>query len=317
MQKLVDKISAFLKDYWNIYAPPILSTLISWLTNWNVNQLQFWNQYFGNIISLMCLFTMLKFIFFPNKKKNGVEKIVTSQKIIKNSEIGKDVEGAVDETIVLIKTSVKGGKKIMEKVKNFFKWIWYYKEQLIGYLGDALYASFVIYVYIEDKFDWILNYLPQTDFWFWSVKIGYGVLSAIFLFYNVRNSSKWVGIGKTSTAKEYFARLTEKIVGDSTLSDKAKKKINDSLKTMNKTLKEANLSLEKYKVLYNKAVDEVNVFQELISNQLEYDNEGYQNALTNANKIKTDIDNTQATIDSLSAKIEHYNEVLNPKKETE
>lgn len=317
MHKIVEKISAFLKDYWNIYAPPILSTLISWLTNWNVNQMQFWNQYFGNIISLMCLFTMLKFIFFPNKKKNGVERIVTSQKIIKNSEIGKDVEGAVDETIILIQTSVKGGKKIMEKVKSFFKWIWYYKEQLIGYVGDLLYFAFVIYVYIEDKFSWILEYLPKTDFWFWATKIGFGVLSAIFLFFNIRNSSKWVGIGKNSTAREYIAKKTESLIGDSTLSDKAKKKINDSLKTMNKALKEANLSLDKYKTMYNKAVDEVNVFQELIANQLEYDNESYQNALANANKIKADIDNAQATIETLTTKIEHYNEVLNPKKEAE
>lgn len=314
MHKLVEKISAFLKNYWNIYAPPIISTIISWFTNWNANQLQVSNQYFGNIISLMCLLTMMKFIFFPNEKKNGVEKLVTSQKVIKNSEIGKDVEGAVDETIVLIQTSVKGGKRIMEKIKKFFKWTWTYKEQLIGLLGAIIYSVFVVYVYINDKFGWVFEYIPQTDFWFWAVRIGFGLLSTIFVFYSIRNQVKWCGVGTTAHAQEYLEKLTETIVGDNTLSDKAKKKISEALKTMNKSLKEANNLLEKYKVLYNKAVDEVNVFQELISNQLEYDNEGYQNAVNNVNEIRGEIESTQATIDSLSAKITHYNEVLNPKK---
>ena len=101
---------------------------------------------------------------------------------------------------------------------------------------------------------------------------------------------------------------------ESTLSDKAKKKISEALKTMNKSLKEAKTLLEKYKSLYNKAVDEVNVFQELISNQLEYDEASYQKAVANVSEIGKEIEVTQATIDSLSLKIEHYNDVLNSKK---
>ena len=79
MRKLIEKITTFFKEYWNIYTPFIISTIISWFTNWNANQLQVTNQYFGNIISLCCLLTMLKFLFFPNKDKKGIEKIVTSQ----------------------------------------------------------------------------------------------------------------------------------------------------------------------------------------------------------------------------------------------
>ena len=83
---------------------------------------------------------------------------------------------------------------------------------------------------------------------------------------------------------------------------------------MNKSLKEAKTLLDKYKTLYNKAVDEVNVFQELISNQLEYDEASYQKAVANVSEIGKEIEVTQATIDSLSLKIEHYNDVLNSKK---
>lgn len=314
MRKLIEKITTFFKEYWNIYTPFIISTIISWFTNWNANQLQVTNQYFGNIISLCCLLTMLKFLFFPNKDKKGIEKIVTSQKSVKNMEITSDIEKTLEETIDLVKTSVKGGKSFMNKIKQFFKWVWKYKEQLIGLTGTLIYAIFVVYVYVNDKFGWVFEIIPNTDFWNYAVRISFGILSAIFVFYVVRNQVKWCGLGSLEKAQEYLDSLAEKFTSESTLSDKAKKKISEALKTMNKSLKEAKTLLDKYKSLYNKAVDEVNVFQELISNQLEYDEAGYQRAVANVSEIGKEIEVTQATIDSLSLKIEHYNDVLNSKK---
>nr|DAR54935.1 MAG TPA: hypothetical protein [Caudoviricetes sp.] len=314
MKNIFEKIATFFKEYWNVYAPIIISTIFSWFTNWNANQMQILNQYFGTIITLCCMFTMLKFMFFPNKEKKGVEKLVSMQNSVKNMEMTTNVEEKVDETILLIQTSVKGGKKIMQKIKNFFKWCWTYKEQIIGLTGSLIYTIFVAYVYINDKFGWIFEIVPNTDFWFWAVRVGFGVLSAIFVFFGMRNQCIWGGVGSRERAEEYLANLSAKITSDTTLSTKAQKKISEALKTMNKTLKEANSLLEKYKASYNKVVDDINVFKELIDNQLEYDNDAYQSALTNASDLSNKISEIQATIDNLTTKIEHYNQVMHVNK---
>lgn len=313
MKNIIEKITTFLSKYWNLYAPPIISTIISCFTEWNASQMQIVNQYFGNIITLTCLFTMLKFIFFPNEKKNGFEKIATSQKYIKNMEIGKDVEGAVEETIELIETSVKGGKKIMEKVKKIFKWIISYKEQIIGLLGSVIYSIFVLYVYITDKFNWVFEYIPNTDFWNYAVRISFGLLSALFVFFSIRNQVKWVGVGSLEKAQEYLDSLSVSISEGNQLSDNAKKKISNALKIAKNHLKTYNTTLEEYKKLYNKAVEELNVFEEFKNNNLEYDEQEYQKATQNTDEIKTEIDKIQAIILSLNEKVEHYQKVLNNK----
>ena len=313
MRKLIEKITTFFKEYWNIYTPFIISTIISWFTNWNANQLQVTNQYFGNIISLCCLLTMLKFLFFPNKDKKGIEKIVTSQKSVKNMEITSDIEKTLEETIDLVKTSVKGGKSFMNKIKQFFKWVWKYKEQLIGLTGTLIYATFVVYVYVNDKFGWVFEIIPNTDFWNYAVRISFGILSAIFVFYAVRNQIKWVGVGSLEKAQEYLDSLSVSISEGNQLSDNAKKKISNALKIAKNHLKTYNTTLEEYKKLYNKAVEELNVFEEFKNNNLEYDEQEYQKVTQNTDEIKTEIDKIQAIILSLNEKVEHYQKVLNNK----
>lgn len=313
MRKLIEKITTFFKEYWNIYTPFIISTIISWFTNWNANQLQVTNQYFGNIISLCCLLTMLKFLFFPNKDKKGIEKIVTSQKSVKNMEITSDIEKTLEETIDLVKTSVKGGKSFMNKIKQFFKWVWKYKEQLIGLTGTLIYTIFVVYVYVNDKFGWVFEIIPNTDFWNYAVRISFGILSAIFVFYAVRNQIKWVGVGSLEKAQEYLDSLSVSISEGNQLSDNAKKKISNALKIAKNHLKTYNTTLEEYKKLYNKAVEELNVFEEFKNNNLEYDEQEYQKVTQNTDEIKAEIDKIQAIILSLNEKVEHYQKVLNNK----
>lgn len=309
-EKILNKISTFLKDYWNLYAPPIISTLIAWLVDWNAGQMQTINQYIGVTISLICVLTMFKFLIFPNKKKNIVEQAVSSQKSVRNMETGINPVGKIDETIVLIETGVKGGKKTMEKIKKFFKWIWYYKEQLIGLIEPLLYATLVVYMYICDKFGFILNYLPDTMAVKISVKVIFGVLSAVFIFYTIRNQVKWVGVGSVATATEYLNKIIEKITSGSTLSDKTKTKIKEILKQLSKSLKNAEVELEKCKIAYNKAVDEVNVFEDFRKNGLSYDNDEYNKSLTKVQETNNAMIEAQTTLDSLQAKIEQYEKAL-------
>ena len=81
------KIWEILKEHWNLYSPFILSSIASWLVDWNANQMVTINQWIGITLSLMALFTMIKFIIFPKKKKNAIEKLVSSQKVVKEKKI--------------------------------------------------------------------------------------------------------------------------------------------------------------------------------------------------------------------------------------
>ena len=81
------KIWDILKEHWNLYSPFIISSIASWLVDWNANQMVTINQWIGITLSLMALFTMIKFIIFPKKKKNPVEKLVSTQKVVKNAEM--------------------------------------------------------------------------------------------------------------------------------------------------------------------------------------------------------------------------------------
>ena len=95
MKKILD----ILKEYWNLYSPFIISSIASWLVDWNANQMVTINQWIGVTLSLMALFTMIKFLIFPKKKKNAVEKLVSSQKVVKNAEMIINQEEKIKEKI--------------------------------------------------------------------------------------------------------------------------------------------------------------------------------------------------------------------------
>ena len=260
----------FLKEYWDIIIALILAVISGVLTHWEYYQLQL------IYIIIMLLFVyvgcirMLRVIISKPNKKIKEEKIDSTNP----AQVG---EKRLGELIIEL---LKGGKKIMEKIKKFFKWLWTYRQQLIGLLGALVYALITVYAYVFDKFGWLLQCFPQTEGWSLGVKIGVGVLSAIFLFYLVRNQVKWCGVGSLTSATNYLNGISNKTA--STLSSNARKAISNELQNARKILKTAQNGLAISEEQYNNKLKEFNTQKEFIQTLVNINAE--QSVLTPANE---------------------------------
>ena len=242
----------FLKEYWDIILALILAIISGILTHWEYYQLQL------IYIIIMLLFVyvgcirMLKIVISkPNKKTKNRDLQATNPAQVGEKRLGE-----------LILEILKGVMKIMEKVRKFFKWLWTYRQQLVGLFGALVYALITIYAYVFDKFGWLLQYFPQTEGWALSVKIGVGVLSAIFLYYSVRNQVKWCGVGSLASATNYLNGVSSKTA--SSLSPSAKKAIAGELQNARKILKSAQSVFTVAEEQYNHKLKEFNTQQEFI-----------------------------------------------------
>ena len=187
------KIWDILKEYWNLYSPFIISSIASWLVDWNANQMVSINQWIGITLSLMALFTMIKFIIFPKKKKNTVEKLVSTQKVVKNTEMIINQEENEKEKI-----------KIGGHIMKVLKWIKNYWQQLVGLLGALIYCFLAIFLAVKQYLEPITSLLPQSLGWTISVYVVYGVLTILIGFYLFRNQIKWVGLGSIQKATAFI-----------------------------------------------------------------------------------------------------------------
>ena len=205
IKKIIIKVSTFIQDDWNIYGSLILSYFISQFLEWNVSQLMKVNQFLGVCLTIFVLLTIIKKQLFPRKKTNVIEKIVDTNKQVKTMNLGLETEKKIDETQVLIETTLKGGKKFMSKIKKFFKWLITYWQQVVGLIGALIYSTIVFYCLINDKLAFIYDKLPDTN-WQLAIKVGIGVISGLLVILIVRNQVKWVGLGSIKTAQEYLEK---------------------------------------------------------------------------------------------------------------
>ncbi len=119
----IQKLLSFLKGFWNLYGALLISTFVSWLYDWNANQLIAVNQYIGMSISIMCLLTMVKCFICPmNKvkkpKKNIVEKAVMSTKVCKNTTLTINTINNL-QTEALQNMNMKGGIRMIKFFKTY------------------------------------------------------------------------------------------------------------------------------------------------------------------------------------------------------
>lgn len=238
------KIWDILKEYWNLYSPFIISSIASWLVDWNANQMVSINQWIGITLSLMALFTMIKFIIFPKKKKNPVEKLVSTQKVVKNAEMIINQEENEKERI-----------KIGGYIMKVLKWIKSYWQQLVGLLGALIYCFLAIFLAIKQYLEPITSLLPQNLGWTISVYVVYGLLTILIGFYLFRNQIKWVGVGSIQKATDYINNKGQEIAG--TLNNANKKKFKTMLNTAKKSLKIAQTNLLTLTANYNSVVKQL------------------------------------------------------------
>lgn len=245
------KIWDILKEYWNLYSPFIISSIASWLADWNANQMIAINQWIGITLSLMALFTMIKFIISPKKKKNAVEKLVSTQKVVKNAEMIINQEENYKEKI-----------KIGGIIMKVLKWIKNYWQQLVGLLGALLYCFFAIFLAVKQHLEPIISLLPQSREWTIIVYIVYGIATILVGYYLFRNQIKWVGLGSIQKATDYINNKGQEIAG--TLNSANRKKFKSMLNTAKKALKVAKNNLSTITTNYNSVVKQLETQNQFI-----------------------------------------------------
>lgn len=279
MKKLLD----ILKEYWNLYSPFIISSIASWLVDWNANQMVTINQWIGITLSLMALFTMVKFLIFPKKKKNAVEKLVSSQKVVKNAEMIINQEEKIKEKI-----------KIGGYIMKVLKWIKNYWQQLISLLGALIYCFFAIFLAVKQYLDPITSLLPQSIGWTISFYVIYSVLSILIGFYLFRNQIKWVGVGSIQKATDYINNKGQEIAG--TLNNANKKKFKSMLNSSKKALKVAQNNLSTLTTNYNSVVKQLETQNQFLETLFSVGAE--QTTISEAQARKNEITSSLNTIAS-------------------
>lgn len=216
------------------------------------------------ILSIYLLFLGILEMRYKKKNRKDIKnknKIITP-KAQKTNELALDTENQAEQVLSTIENYRKVGIKTMEFIKNTFKWIKRYWQQLIGLVGSLLQYALVIYAYIFDKFDFILQYFPKTQSWEIGIKIAVGVISLLFVFYEIRNQVKWVGLGSISKADEY---LQQKINGSiDKLDETGRYIVSKALKVEKDGLKEASKKINEYKKTREKLVSDLKTNQALM-----------------------------------------------------
>lgn len=307
-----------LKRYWDVLGGTIIGLVSSFLVDWQVDKIQL---IYSILILILLYIGLLKVLAKHRKKVNKnkketqlvveekrlVDRMVEVQKPFKALHYAESPTQDGEELGNLILESVKEGQRGMEKVKKFFKWIWLYKEQLIGLLGSLVSAVLVVYAYIHDKFGWLLQYFPQTKGWEIGVKIGVGVVALLFVVFGVRNQCKWVGFGSVEKAKEYLDQLKTSV--NSKLSPEAKKVVTHAIKTLKVEEKNLKAKIVKLTTELEAKASAMKPLQELLaigygdSNQLN----GLRMEYSTMESEKTQLENQ---LHNLEVEIERYNQAL-------
>lgn len=305
---MLKKIFKALSKCWNIYLGIGISILVAKILEYDKGGMDKTTSFLVMAFTICSVITIIKSKVF-HKETSIIEKATMIQPSIKTMNVLLDgVDDDNEEDVKeMIEISERIGNNFMEKVKKFFKWVWTYRQQLIGLLGVFAYASLTVYAYINDKFGWLLQYFPDTHGWELAVKIGVGVISVVFVFFGVRNQVIWGGVGSLAKAKDYLEKLSSGVVAG--LSPQARECIRHALKTLKANLKNLKSKHNKTLESYNNILKEIATAKELIALGLgsttksdELDQQKYN--------YEVELNNIASEIANAETQISKYQEVL-------
>lgn len=240
LKLIISKISTFVKDEWNFYGSFVIAYTLSLFLDWNMSKLQRANQFVALLMNIFILLTVIKKIVFPSKKKMKVEKIADMNKQAKNMDLGINPEMKINETVELAEHIMKGGKKIMKKLKDFFKVLWGNKITLSSTIITLYMATMVQVATYTDKLyniAWFSNHAIV-------VKILSPIITSLCVFISLYGTYTKYGF-------EGLQALADKKL--SKLSKEEKKELKDNILKLEKAL---DLATAKY----NEAKEIVNNF---------------------------------------------------------
>lgn len=232
----------FFRETWAITATAVMA----WLSRINNNALE-------TIVNLLTILVIIigltdwavRRICGKRKKKKAsdgrqvLEAIENTQKSFKTvsmlenpMQTGESIGNFVDK----ISNQFKGGT---HKMKKFFKWLWYNKEQLFSILYSVAIIAFSQLAIWTDLVFTIFPELTATPALI--VKVTAGVLSVAFTALTVRNVCVPYGLSSLDTIDQHLAKKAEEAA--SKLSPERKKELKSFIATLQTQLGKARTDL--------------------------------------------------------------------------
>lgn len=299
-----------IKRYWDILGGTITGLFLSIIAQWKLDSIQL--IYTEIILILVCigLFKVLKNgidNFTKGRKKIVVDKLVENQKPMKAITLANEPTKTGEELGEVLIDTMKGGKKLMKKIKDVFVWIRKYWQQLLGIVSAIGEYALYVYALVCDKLNFILQYLPQNNAWQICGKVGIGIIVLLVVALQIRNMCKWVGVGSVEKANEYLASKKEEV--KSKLSASAKENVKKVVKDYQSQLKKVEKTISSLETQIKETDSSISSTKELLQLGLG-DNAKYNELISNRDKLYNDLQYNKSIENNITNIIEKYKKVL-------
>lgn len=278
------------KELWNVYGGIALSTGIAYLNNFDKAEMDKWGSFL--LLSLACIsvLTFFKIVYFKKKKNVADKGVVSSSKSIKTLESAVNPLGVGEEIGQAIIYTVKGGKRFMQKIKNFFKELWGNKFTL-GNTIILLFLATLSQVMTYTEYLYRINWFAEHEL---VIKIISPIVAVI-----------WVTIDLMTTYTKYgFESLEE--IANRKLNQKVGKMSKEEKQTLKANLKEYKRNLLVVEEKKKQLEEQVKDIEALIDSGYNLD----FNERNQYDKDKTQITNLLGSIESLKTKIKEIEDKL-------
>lgn len=167
-----------LKRYWDIFGGTAMGLGLSFATQWQLNKMQLACT---TIMLILVSIGLLKVIKSSFDNKGLIDKVVERQSPVRAVIMAQNPTQEGEELGELVIETMKGGKKTMTKIKNFFKRVWGNKFTLINITINLLCVAVADYLVFSE---YLLRFafIQENQLWF---KIGVPVLSALYLVLDI------------------------------------------------------------------------------------------------------------------------------------
>ena len=300
----------FIKKYWDIVCGMLLGFASCILVSFKKENIQLIYSIVILILAFIGVLKVVKACIESDKKQSDknrthvIDKLVDSQSCMKAIDIAEHPTKTGEELGNLIVKTTKGERRLMKKL---FTWIKLYWHQIIGFGIDISYACVVIYMYITDKFGFVLGWLPQETAWQISGKVIFGLISILFVFFSIRDKVKWVGVGTIESARKYLQDLSSGVTKG--LSPEAKSTIKSHLKLLNKKLKIAEEETSKYDAKVSEITSSLKTLKELCDKGIGDSNE-FNSKVDELNQTQKELTSATQVVEEIKAEIARYEDAL-------
>ena len=289
----------FIKEHWALVA----AAIGAWLSNLQNETLQ-------KIVSLLTIAAItLGLLDWGARKIRGKVRKKNPENTPENTPGGsilEQIEGSQKpfKTVNMLDNPIEPGEKIGNfvdkistlqggvKMKKFFKWVWYNKEQLSSILYQALLLALANFMLFTDTFDLVATVYLGAPMPLW-IKITAIVVSLGMTALSVRNICVKYGLSSLDTIEQV---LTEKAqAAENRLTSEQKKEIKAQLATLQQTLAKTKEAL----AAHEKELAEVNTLYNA-------DNSLVTNYAARTAELKALIARCTKIVPNIEAKIAQY-----------